>query len=540
VAELALKLATQPNHLPALKRALEDTGARPAPGASLLASTYYDSADRKLRRQDLVFCVEERDARHVQALRGSGAANGNGGPHAGWSDPIADGRPDPTAPETGARLQAAMVGDELQPLFKSKVRRTLFKLDANPDIEIAAALDEGEIQAAESSCAEPVCELGLELKRGEPTALYDMALRLLDVAPLRIETLSASERGYRLSGEGVRPVTARPLALDGAMTVETVLQTVGRECLRHLLRNEPAALAGDGEAFHQMRVALRRLRSALCAVKSMLPPAQYRWVQDELKRLADSVGPARDWDVFATSLLAPVRAELPKDGDLALLADAAIRRKRAAYDSAVEAIGSRRYAESVLKLARWFETRAWREEPASEQTAALFAPISEVAPRLIERRWRQVVKRSRRFAKRSQKERHRLRIALKKQRYVIEFLTGLFDAGEVKAFARRLRPLQEQLGRLNDVCTAQALVSDIVHASDVAAAQLGQEAGLVLGWHRRGLADEESKLRRSVRRLRKAKPFWRPVKSNAAVARAPEPAADAAEHPAAAPKLQAS
>jgi CHAD domain-containing protein len=308
------------------------------------------------------------------------------------------------------------------------------------------------------------------------------------------------------------------------MTVEAVLQSVGRECLRHLLRNEPAALAGEGEAFHQMRVALRRLRSAVCAVKSMLPSAQYQWVQSELKLLADSVGPARNWDVFTASLLDPVRSSLPKDADLAQLADAAIRRRRAAYDSAKEAIGSRRYAESVLKLARWFETRAWREQPASERSSELFAPIADIAPRLIERRWRQVCKRSRRFAKRSQAERHRLRIALKKQRYVIEFLTGLFDAGEAKAFARRLKPLQEQLGRLNDVSTAHALMQEIVRPADGGASQLGQEAGLVLGWHLRGMTDQEAKLRRNVRRLRKAKPFWRPVKPEAAVEAASEPA----------------
>lgn len=46
------------------------------------------------------------------------------------------------------------------------------------------------------------------------------------------------------------------------MTVENVLQRIGRRCLAHLLRNEPAALADQPEGIHQMRVAIRRLRSA--------------------------------------------------------------------------------------------------------------------------------------------------------------------------------------------------------------------------------------------------------------------------------------
>jgi triphosphatase len=40
-------------------------------------------------------------------------------------------------------------------------------------------------------------EVELELKSGDPAAIYDVALRLLDVAPLRIETRSKAERGYR-------------------------------------------------------------------------------------------------------------------------------------------------------------------------------------------------------------------------------------------------------------------------------------------------------------------------------------------------------
>jgi triphosphatase len=260
-----------------------------------------------------------------------------------------------------------------------------------------------------------------------------------------------------------------------------------------------------------MRVALRRLRSALAAVRSTLPPDHYRQALDELKWLASSLEAARNWDAFTTGLLAPVRDALPEDADLKRLVEAAKRRRRAAYDRAKEAIGSRRYAASILNLARWFEARGWREQKASAQSAPLFLPIAEVAPRLIERRWRQVRKRSRHFAKLPLAERHELRIALKKLRYVIEFLGPLFDAGAVKSMLRRVKPLQEELGHLNDVCTAQDLISEIARPAAGDAAEVGRDAGLLLGWHFRGLADEEPKLCRNVRRLRRAKAFWQPA-----------------------------
>ena len=501
MAEAQLKLATIPSELSTLRMALEGAGATADPEPSFLTSTYYDSPDLQLRRQRLTFCVEEQDQRRVQSLRGDGE----------WRDPIDGDAPDPAAPETGPRLRAA-VDAELRPLFKTEVRRTVFTVAADPAVEIAAALDEGEIHAAESGAAERLCEVELELRRGEPAALYDMALRLLDAAPVRIEPRSKSDRGYRLTGAERDAVTAKPVALEPTMTVEAVLQSAGRECLAHFLRNEPAALAGEAEALHQMRIALRRLRSILAAVRSMLPAEQYRWLRDELTWLAASLGPARDWDVFASDLIAPVKAALPEDAALQPLAAMAEARRQAAYRGAQAAIASRRYAESVLKIARWVEARGWRDQPASEHSAPLFAPIADVAPRLLERRWRQARKRSRHFAALSQDDRHRLRIALKKLRYMTEILGGLYDAGAVKAVTKRLKPLQRDLGHLNDVRTAERLMRETADG----ASGVGRDAGLVLGWHVRGLADREAKLRRDVRRLRKAKPFWRGAQQPAA------------------------
>ena len=166
----------------------------------------------------------------------------------------------------------------------------------------------------------------------------------------------------------------------------------------------------------------------------------------------------------------------------------------------------------MLKLARWFESRGWREQWASEYSAPLFAPIAEVAPPLIERRWRQARKRSMRFAKLSQDERHQARIAVKKLRYMTEFLGGLFEADEVVALMGRLKRLQEELGYLNDVRTAQRLIKQIARPVDDHSSEVGQCAGMVIGWHIRGLTNSHANLRRNVRRFRKAKPFWRPAR----------------------------
>lgn len=327
---------------------------------------------------------------------------------------------------------------------------------------------------------------------------------------INIATLPARPTSPAAENGRDNAAASRGFVVEPTMTAEAVLQGVGRECLAELRRHEAAALAGQLEAFHLMRVALRRLRSVLSALKSMLPPAQYQWARIELKWLADSLGPARDWDAFVSDLLAPVQKALPESGEFDDLVDAAKRRRNTAYDAAKDALRSHRHAEAMEKLAGWFEARRWRDQPASETSAPLFASIADVAPRLIERRWRQVRKRGKHFAKLSQAERHQLRIALKKFRYMIEFLGALFDAGEVKVLVKRLKPLQQELGHLNDVCTAHRLIEEIVRPGAGNTVSVSKHAGLVLGWYIRGTADEEGRLRKHVRRLRKVKPFWPP------------------------------
>jgi triphosphatase len=158
-------------------------------------------------------------------------------------------------------------------------------------------------------------------------------------------------------------------------------------------------------------------------------------------------------------------------------------------------------------VARWFETRGWRDQPASEKAALLFAPIADVAPDLIEHRWRQSRKRSRKFDELSNEQRHRLRIALKKLRYTIEFLGSLYEHRHVKKLEKKLKRLQDDLGAINDIRTARGLIAQLPELDGPETVRAG---GILLGWHDRGLIDREPKLRKDVRRLRRAKRFWSP------------------------------
>ena len=68
--------------------------------------------------------------------------------------------------------------------------------------------------------------------------------------------------------------------------------------LAHLMANQPAAVAGDIEGVHQMRVAIRRLRAALVLFRPRLEPHAEARLTEALRSLGRIFGEARDWDVF--------------------------------------------------------------------------------------------------------------------------------------------------------------------------------------------------------------------------------------------------
>jgi len=471
-----------------------------------LISTYYDTPDLALKRRGLTLRVREQGGRFIQTVKTGDLAPGADLLRRGeWEDELAENRPDPHASESGGHLPDG-VGDNLQPLFATDITRTTVAIEPLPDTRIEAATDEGEIRTASGDGTEPISEIELELRCGDPAVLYDVAMRLLEVAPIRIEARSKSERGYRL-GEGTAsapPVAhAEPVVLDPTMSVEAALQEIGRACLAHLLRNEAAALAMQPEGVHQMRVAERRIRSAVAAFKKLIPPAERRWVSVELRCVVDILGSARNLDVFATELLQPARAALADEAGLDDLAAALEAARREAYARVGNAIVSERHAGGMLRLSHWFEACAWRAAPG-EPSAELVSPIGDLAPRLLDRRWREVRKRGRRFGRQTPRQWHKLRIAAKKLRYTIELLESLFDQDDVKRFVRRLKRLQDDLGYANDVRVARELLPDL--AKEVPS----QRAGIrVLEWHEKDLAKGERKIRKRLRRLKLAAPFWR-------------------------------
>ena len=316
-----------------------------------------------------------------------------------------------------------------------------------------------------------VSEIELELKQGQAASLFDVALALLQEVPLQLGHMSKAERGYRLvAQQPLRAVKAQPLALDAAMSVEQAFLAIAGNCLEQVSGNQDGVAAGaDVESVHQMRVGLRRLRSALGMFKSLL--ALPDGLKNELGWLGGALGEARDWDVLAGNTLAQLDGEAATDA--AALAAAAHAQARLKHVEAAQAVTSARCTACMLGLQRWLQARAWRDSCSVRQVRRLDAPVSPFAQATVRKDQRRLMKRGKRLLHASPQQRHQVRIAAKKTRYATEFFASLFAARTVQPYVGRLSALQDELGWLNDVQVADRLLQQL---PDVQADQADQSA----------------------------------------------------------------
>jgi inorganic triphosphatase YgiF len=404
--------------------------------------------------------------------------------------------------------------EELETQFTTRVRRRVRRVrlvdQKGRESLIEAALDSGTIEC-QGGCM-PIAEIELELLEGSPDALYSLALELDKLAPLRIETRSKSALGYALaSGQAPAWHKAAPLDLNPRTTVEEAFRQILRSCVQHWCANEAAALdGGDPEGVHQLRVAIRRLRSAFSVFGHLLVREEGARLSEEAKRIINGFGPARDWDVFSTELLAPIAAARPGDPHLARLREAAQIERQRGYEATRAEIGSHAYTRYLLELRLWIESSGWREHASAQGSHWFDRPIMAFADQLLAKRHRQARKLGRSFAKLSPEQRHAVRIALKKLRYACEFFEGLYRKKGTKPYLTSLKQMQDSLGHLNDMTVAEKLTVRLVDKATTQAEResLHMAAGLVLGWYGKGVADVEPALFETWRAFSHGDPFW--------------------------------
>ncbi|MFB8207106.1 CHAD domain-containing protein [Streptomyces sp. NPDC056010] len=484
--------ATDATRLPDLGR-VAGVGSVAHEGVMELDAVYYDTEDLRLA------------AGNVTLRRRTGGSD------AGWhlKLPVADGVRDeiraPLSRHVAARLTA---------LIRSRV------LDA-PVVPVVRLVSARDVHVLLDDDGAPLAELSVDevraerLPGGDRTAAWtEIEAELADDGdPAFLDTV-----GRALEEAGIRPATApsklaRALAETGSAPArprEDEPRTAGDHVLGYVRRQaeaivalDPAVRRGLPDSVHRMRVATRRLRSALRTYRRVLNREATRPLGTELKWLAGELGVDRDQEVLDARLRARLDA-LPRPLVIGPV------RARLRLWSAAGRSGSRRRTTAVLDSARYLDLlRALEALLAAPPLlpGAAAAPGDELA-RAVRKDHRRLAGRVAHALEQAPgPERdaalHSARKAAKRARYAAEAARPALGKPAKKA-AKRLKAVQSLLGDHQDGVVARGTLRALAVQAH-AAGEPSFTWGLVYGREEAAAAATERELPGVWHRAHKAR-----------------------------------
>lgn len=448
-----------------------------------LHNIYYDTPDQQLRQQRVALRLRRiggaSQPRWLQTLKTSMGRESALSRRGEWESPVPDASLSRQALEATAwpdidhdgRLFAA-----LAPCFVTVFERTLWLVRRRDGTVIEVALDLGHIEADGQRA--PLCELELELKAGQPSALFDLARELARTLAVLPAHLSKAERGYRLAQESNDML---PAAQSPSLSPDVTLPELAQQLLRDMFLQFTSNLStlqtsDDPELVHQARVAWRRFKSGLKLFSKLLaghaPPSL-----EHLQPLLSGLSQQRNLDVARLETLPPLSAAYAMGDaqraqswqDLMMALTQAGERQRQALRQTLQAppLGA-----CLLIISQWLEQLAAHSENRHVRKGAL-------------RQWaRQRVLRLEKQLERAQKDAntaedwHRVRILAKRLRYGTQALRELLPSRLARRCYSQATELQTDIGATRDIAHALVLVAELAPGSGLLEFLRGVAAGL--------------------------------------------------------------
>src|SRR5262245_51221818 len=475
------------------------------PVRQTLRSIYFDTPDYRLRALGIAFRLRSEGERWLQTVE-AGRSDTSGSLPAVAGNGSAE-RPVPDLDlipnrRMRRRIEKAVARSVLEPVFETVVERTTRQLHAaEGDLELA--LDEGVVRAGSSESS--LCEAELELKSGTPDCLLHTAAQLFAAAPVRLANGNPADRGYSLAlgrkaiGQAV-PRRAELPYLEPDRTCSQAFAHLVQSAATQIAANRTAVLeTEDPDAAHQLRIGLRRLRSALLAFRPLSDTPAARELERHARVLARSVGELRDADVLIEEIYAPVAGTMRHDPGLARLREALLSHRVRMRDRVRSELRGQQWSVLQLYLALWPRT--------IEGGGELSMPVVKFARSALKKRWRKVADSGERLADLDVVERHAMRKALKTLRYTAEFFASLYPVQATRRLIKEIRSLQEEFGYLNDVVAAERLTA-ICREGCPDNCEAQRAAGFVLGWHNAQAVHAWKGAHKGWRKLDALPRFW--------------------------------
>lgn len=483
--EFELKLEVPPAQAKGVRAQL----ARLRPKTEKLRAIYYDTPERLLQREGLALRLRCENGSWVQALKGD-----SGHALARLEHEVELGRVRDTPHPVAARHEGSPAGEKLVRVlgrgFDDSAWEAMFETDverAKATVEVGAssveiAFDRGRIVAGRRRLA--ISEIEFELKRGDAVAAVKLARQWCARHRLWLSTISKAQKGAQLAhAEGFGPAAS---AGETDFGKHASLRNIAGEALAvsldQVIRNasELAAGSSDEEHIHQMRVGIRRTRTALRELVREDAAAEEQSLIHAFRELGKHRDTSHVIRTIAPRLReagGPVVDESESDQGV----------------SPARTVRAQPFQDAVLSLlAKSCELRA-DHSLASHAKATIVRRLAKLHGKVLADGCN--------FERIPADRQHRVRKRLKRLRYLAEFTAPLHDDDRLRAWLAKVKKVQDALGEYNDEMTA------LSHYREVA--QTDSRALFAVGWlsaDRQRVARECGRL---LRKLAKTDPFWR-------------------------------
>ena len=504
--EVELKLSIDKKHASRLrKQAVIIDSSISKPTTHKLTNIYFDTPDLKLLDAGITLRLRHKSRSWIQTIKLAGNATAGLHERPEWEDLVVSSHPDFTKirdKNLSKFFTDKKLRDSIIPIFQTEVKRSEWQLVFNNGDKVELVLDSGLLSS--NGNQEPISEIELELKAGSLGRLFDLALELQSAIPLKIENASKAQRGYAYHrSQPAKVFKANFQILNNKMNAGAAFKKIAWECITHLQSNQDVVIEKSSEeGIHQMRVALRRLRSALTLFKKISGSKSRKSFSAELNWLARKLGKARDLDVFITQTLPSISGFVEQHQGLLTLKEKALEAQATAYSDVCETLSSQRYHRMLLALSSWVENESWRKDSKGFKNCQL----ETLAAATLKKLHKRLLSHGGSFADMQPEERHAIRIACKKLRYAAEFFGSIYTAKSSRRYIKLLIELQDHLGQINDINVTGNLIKTLTGPNPRGRAK--EAIHIFKGWSESSTIQNSVETDKIWKTLSAIKPFW--------------------------------
>ncbi len=264
--------------------------------------------------------------------------------------------------------------------------------------------------------------------------------------------------------------------LDPDMRADIAAKYIYSHLLKAIKDNEQGTITDtDSEFLHDFRVAVRRTRSGLSQLKSVLPDKISAHYADFFSWLGQITGSTRDLDVYLLNF-DQYKSSLPASirDDLDPLYEFLLAKQQKAQKELAKKLRSTKYLATISEWEQYLKEQAPVKpvEPNAKLT------IKQLADRRIWKNYKRVLQEGHAITEQSPPEAlHELRKSCKKLRYLMEFFQSLYPENQIKHFIKNLKGLQEVLGGFQDYAVqentlklfSEEMLNNHIHANTLLA-----------------------------------------------------------------------